>query len=268
MKAKDDVIFKGTKSGVLMILNESADYVTLKRRIAERLAEADKFFYPGAPVTVDVGSRVLTSAQLIELEEILRAPHGLTLLNVVHSPEDLSAAEAVAATSEPARWADAHSAAWGESVPDERAGAIRAEAAHRETTGPLSRGDERNWLDEEVAPGDTVLVKRTLRSGQRVRFNGNVVVLGDVNPGAEVVASGDIVVMGVLRGVAHAGATGNTSAIVAAFRLQPTQLRIAHLISRAPDGADAVAPAGPEMAQIRDGAVVIDHYPPHPGSLV
>jgi len=105
----------------------------------------------------------------------------------------------------------------------------------------------------------SVLVKRTLRSGQRVDFDGNVVVLGDVNPGAEVVAGGDIVVMGSLRGLAHAGAYGNANAVVVAFRLSPTQLRIADRISRSPD-AEGTDPAFPELARISKGAIVIEAF--------
>ncbi|MCL4424987.1 MAG: septum site-determining protein MinC [Firmicutes bacterium] len=106
------------------------------------------------------------------------------------------------------------------------------------------------------------MVKRTLRSGQSIRYSGNVVVLGDVNPGAEVVASGDIIVMGVLRGVAHAGAQGNDRAVVAAFRLQPTQLRIGNYISRPPDNESNEPPSGPEVAQIKNGLVVVEAYQP------
>lgn|GEM_PF-197567 len=116
-------------------------------------------------------------------------------------------------------------------------------------------------LPDGTAP--TLLLRRTLRSGQRVRFHGNVVVLGDVNPGAEIVAAGDIVVMGTLRGVAHAGATGSTEAIVAAFRLQPTQIRVGAVIGRAPDGL-APRPDIPEMARLRDGVLVIERYVPAP----
>lgn len=106
-----------------------------------------------------------------------------------------------------------------------------------------------------------MLVKRTLRSGQRVRFAGHVVVLGDVNPGAEVVAAGDIVVMGTLRGVAHAGATGGEDAIIAAFRLLPTQIRVAGVIGRAPDGRTP-RPDAPEVARVRDGVLVVERYVP------
>jgi septum site-determining protein MinC len=103
----------------------------------------------------------------------------------------------------------------------------------------------------------TMLVRRTIRSGQRVAFDGNVVVLGDLNPGGEVVAAGDILVWGALRGTAHAGARGRTDATVTALRLMPTQLRIAHLITRAPDGKVQV-PKGPETARIKEEAVVVE----------
>lgn len=114
-------------------------------------------------------------------------------------------------------------------------------------------------LGQAFADENTILIKRTIRSGQSIQFDGNVVVLGDVNPGSEIIASGNIVVMGALRGVVHAGATGNEESTVAAFKLQPTQLRIANHITRAPDG-DYLTPEHPEIARIKDGVVVIEVY--------
>lgn len=106
---------------------------------------------------------------------------------------------------------------------------------------------------------NTILIQRTIRSGQSVNYNGNIVVLGDVNPGAEVIAAGNIVVMGILRGVVHAGAAGDMDAIVVAFRLRPTQLRIANHITRAPDDEEEVSRL-PEIARIKDGVVTIETY--------
>ncbi|KKM09047.1 septum site-determining protein MinC [Clostridiales bacterium PH28_bin88] len=103
------------------------------------------------------------------------------------------------------------------------------------------------------------MIQRTIRSGQSVHYPGNIVIMGDVNPGAELVAGGNIVVMGHLRGVAHAGASGNENAVVAAFRLHPTQLRIANHITRAPDGEE-IKPDQPEVARIVNGMVVIEKY--------
>ncbi|SFG76533.1 septum site-determining protein MinC [Desulfotomaculum arcticum] len=112
---------------------------------------------------------------------------------------------------------------------------------------------------EDLADENTILVQRTLRSGQSISYDGNIVIVGDVNPGAEVVASGNIVVMGYLRGVVHAGAGGDKNAAVYAYRLQPTQLRIANHITRAPDGEESES-KDPEVARIKGGIVVIEAF--------
>ena len=84
-----------------------------------------------------------------------------------------------------------------------------------------------------------------------------MVVLGDVNPGAEVVAGGSILVIGALRGMAHAGRFGDEGRVVAALRMQPIQLRIAEHITRPPD-QDREHGLWPEIARIRRDRVVIE----------
>lgn len=114
--------------------------------------------------------------------------------------------------------------------------------------------------DETRLMRDTAMIRRTLRSGQWVRFDGNVVVLGDVNPGAEIIAAGNVVVMGALRGVVHAGANGDTMSTVTALLLLPTQIRIASCITRPPDGVNCPDGYFPEQASLKDGEVVIEKY--------
>jgi len=109
-----------------------------------------------------------------------------------------------------------------------------------------------------IDEGRTKFIKNTVRSGQKVHYNGNIVVIGDVNPGGEVIAAGNVIIMGSLRGLVHAGATGNRNAVVVAFRLQPLQLRIADVITRAPD--EKTEPKVPEIAYIKDGQIFIDSY--------
>jgi septum site-determining protein MinC len=156
---------------------------------------------------------------------------------------------------------------WAGNGSEPEAGGFGSSGFHRASgRNPVGEGrqgrssETPDWY-EEARRHPTVLIRRTLRSGQTVRFAGNVVVLGDVNPGAEITAGGDIVVMGWLRGVAHAGARGDQRAIVSAFRLAPTQLRIAHLIARAPDAGEDHVPDVPEYAEIRNGQLVIDRWP-------
>jgi septum site-determining protein MinC len=110
-------------------------------------------------------------------------------------------------------------------------------------------------------PGErrTKTLFRTLRSGSIVRFDGDVVVYGDVNPGAHVVASGNIVVLGALQGMVHAGASGDTDAFLLALALHPTQLRIASAIALPPE-RPASREVAPEIAILRDGAIIIRPY--------
>ena len=88
---------------------------------------------------------------------------------------------------------------------------------------------------------------------------GSIVVVGDVNAGAELIATGDIIVWGTLRGVAHAGAEGDTQAAVYALRLEPTQLRISRHIAAAPaDAKKGRAALAPEVARVNDGVITIE----------
>lgn len=81
----------------------------------------------------------------------------------------------------------------------------------------------------------TLYVQRTLRSGQSLKSDGNIVIIGDVNPGAEIIAKGDITVWGVLGGIAHAGSDGNNYSRIRALKLHAIQLRIGDIFARRPD---------------------------------
>lgn len=197
---KDEVVFRGTKSGLLIQLSDQVEFPALLQRLREKLEAAGRFF-EGAEVAVDVGTRDLDAADQAQLEDLLGSTFGLKLLKVTSQVEPAGKAEA----------------------------------------------EEKSFT----------IIERTIRSGQTVRHSGTVIVLGDVNPGAEVIAGGNIIVVGALRGVAHAGAGGNPGVVVAASRLQPTQLRIGGVISRPPDNDQETART-PEVARIKDGMVVID----------
>ncbi|AEG60220.1 septum site-determining protein MinC [Desulforamulus ruminis] len=108
--------------------------------------------------------------------------------------------------------------------------------------------------------GDTLLVKRGLRSGQRIHYPGHVLVLGDIHPGSEVVAYGNVMVMGNCRGVVHAGAAGDLSARVIAHRLSPSQLRIGSSIACAPSEAQQET-FYPEVAYLsKEGQIIVAAY--------
>ena len=85
-------------------------------------------------------------------------------------------------------------------------------------------------FEKDIENSETKFLKNGLRSGQKVEFEGSLVILGDVNGGAEVVAGENIVVLGALRGLAHAGAKGNKKAIIATSYIDCPQIRIANVV--------------------------------------
>ena len=85
-------------------------------------------------------------------------------------------------------------------------------------------------FEREIAVSETKFHRGSLRSGQRLETEGSIIILGDVNSGAEVIASDNIVVLGALRGLAHAGAKGNKQAIIAAGLFDAVQVRIANIV--------------------------------------
>ena len=124
--------------------------------------------------------------------------------------------------------------------------------------------EEQESKQDEIPP-DGISVKieiPTVRSGQVVNYDGNVVIIGDCHPGSEIIASGDITVWGVLGGIAHAGAKGNKKARIRALNLNAIQLRIAQYYARRPDSinimyAEKTNTFTPEEARILNDNIVI-----------
>ncbi|OGO76642.1 MAG: septum site-determining protein MinC [Clostridiales bacterium GWB2_37_7] len=128
--------------------------------------------------------------------------------------------------------------------------------------------DAKEHMNYEKLPYDNVvqdkvlMLRATVRSGQLIEFIGNIVIIGDVNPGAQIKATGSIVIMGTMRGVAHAGSNGDYGAYVAALNLLPAQIRIGDIITRSPDGL-GVRTSVPEMAVVKRGMIFVEPYLPN-----
>ncbi|MFH5182236.1 septum site-determining protein MinC [Paenibacillus sp. TAB 01] len=116
---------------------------------------------------------------------------------------------------------------------------------------------EEDPASELVNLSDVKLLKGIVRSGQTLTQEGNILFLGDINPGGTIVSSGSIYIMGSLRGMAHAGVDGDEKAVIAASHLRPTQLRIASIISRPPDEW-GINDAFMEYAYVKEGKMEID----------
>ena len=116
--------------------------------------------------------------------------------------------------------------------------------------------------DLEIDNLPTMYVRHTLRSGQVINYEGNVVIIGDCHTGSEVHATGDITVWGILSGIAHAGSLGNVRAKIRALKMNAIQLRIADSYARKPDVLNTVLMEKtnvftPEEARCIDGDIII-----------
>ena len=129
-----------------------------------------------------------------------------------------------------------------------------------DTGDVLPEGVEENSADTKSLP--TLYISQTLRSGQTVNYEGNILIIGDAHPGSEIIAEGDITVWGILGGIAHAGCKGNVTSKVRALKLNAIQLRIAGLYARRNDTLNVpyvqkTNEFTPEEAQIEEGKIVI-----------
>lgn len=213
---REDVVFKGSKGGLELVINQTADFNAILEQLKDKLESAAHFFTGSTGVKVVSGKNKLTGDERRQLISLL-AGYGLALHDQPE-PEPLPP-EALVLDNDDA-----------EDIPVE----YRQEAEGRQT----------------------LIISRMLRSGQKVVFDGSVIIMGDVNPGAEIIAGGNITVQGTCRGLAHAGASGDQTATITADKLIAGQLRIAGIIARAPDKQDV--PVYRETARIDGGIVVIE----------
>jgi septum site-determining protein MinC len=187
---------KGLRDGLLVSLDDAP----WEEQHSALLLQVDMqpAFFQGARLALDVASQVLHVNELVELRDQL-SERGISLWAVI-----------------------------SESPTTEHTAQLLGLA----TRISKPRPEEVRQFPADNPGEDTALfINRTLRSGTRVEFPGHVVVLGDVNPGAEIVAEGNVIIWGRLRGMVHAGSKGNRKAVICALDLSPTQLRIADEVS-------------------------------------
>ncbi len=225
--SENTVTFKGTVNGLTIIIKPEAGFEEVVDSMRLKIESAGKFFR-GAKLAVRYRGRVLNETEKSQLHELLKRESGATILS------------------------------------------FEEEIVDNSSVSPKSNppGSERNnqikkyMFFKGIEEGRTKFYRGTVRSGQLITFDGNLVILGDVNPGAVIEATGNIVIMGLLRGVVHAGSDGNKEAIVAALGLNPTQLRIADIITRPPDEKGTGANQVPELAYVKGDMLFVERFLP------
>ncbi len=210
---------KGIREGLLITLGEGA-WSEVESALLDHIRSQAEFLQ-GARLALDIGNQNLQATDLGKLRDML-SEHGLALWAVLSSsPTTQRTAQSLGL-------------------------ATRLTKPHPERST--------RTLDTKIQEGEPgILIQRTLRSGYSLHHPGHVTVIGDVNPGAEIIAGGNILVWGRLRGMVHAGAEGDETAVVCALELSPTQLRIADQIAIPPQNQTDPLP---EIAFLEDGQVV------------
>ena len=217
----------GRDWNVEFTLDDKVSFTQVEQDLRHYLAESNGWF-TGQPVTVNVGARPLTWEELGRLGHVLEEEFSLKV-----------------------------SSFWCGGGPLEVLSAAGGESTLRQR-GPLS-------TPQSTQPEETPLfIKGTCRSGSSADHKGDIVVLGDVNPGAQLKATGDILVFGTVRGIAHAGAgkTGPCGAVIMALSLQPLQLRIGNKVSVTPKSKKSGrrTTAFPEIAFVRGRSIVVTPF--------
>jgi len=201
------VHIRGRSDGVVIEIGVGT-WNQVTAALAERLESSGGFFRK-SNVALDLGSRPVTEGELKEIAQMLAAQEMSVGVVRTRSERTFQAALAVGL---------AVALESSDGAPDAAAMPATAHSHERET-------DAKGYF----------VYKGYLRSGHRLRRREHIIVIGDINPGAEVISNGDVLVWGRLRGVVHAGAGGDRRALVAALDLEPTQLRIADVLKIAPD---------------------------------
>lgn len=113
-------------------------------------------------------------------------------------------------------------------------------------------------FSKEIESSETKFFKGSIRSGNKIEYNGSIVILGDVNFGAEVIAEDNVVVLGVLRGLAHAGAKGNKKAIIAASSIESLQIRIGDIIKEFEKNSEDEVVKRKNYAYVEDDQIIVE----------
>lgn len=217
--SEEMVKIKGSKSGLLLTFAEGAAFEDIMENLRGKLESGSGFFLRGTLVYIP--RDVLENDQREKLQKLFHE-HGLICrVQPLEQPQV-------------------------QEQPQQREEKPQAAPVGAAASGTTADADVQEML----------VVNKTVRGGQEIRTKSSVLVCGNVNPGAQIIAGGSIDVRGTCRGMVHAGAFGDTSAIVVADHLMPTQIRIASLIARSPDHMDVAEKA--ERASIKDGQIVIE----------
>ena len=241
------VSFKGNKDGIVLLLDLRVEFESLCQMIVQKLWDSRNFLGDHTALIINSGTDVLDSGQRLALKVLLQSLGHEVKYFLPEAEAESTAKETAQPKTEAAGKAESKVGAHTKTavsecvIPEETLQQVRPELA-----------DVEHYMTKSA-----LAVRKNIRSGQKISYDGTLIIFGDVNAGAELEAAGHILVLGALRGVAHAGCKGDKNAVIYANQLSSVQLRIADLIARAPDGENTKRNI-PEIARIMDNYLVIE----------
>lgn len=218
------VIIKGNKEGLNVLVNieKFTGFNDMLLVLIEKLSRGKKF-YKDSKLYITINTSLLNDEEIRKLKGVILDEIGVKEIIIDNPVHDNKAAKY-----------DTHEV---------------KEKGEEEKAAKVFSG---------VYEGRTKFLRRTVRGGQCIHFPGNIVIIGDINSGAEVYAGGNIIVLGSIKGNVFAGSNGNKKAIIAAFSMEPEILKIGNIITISPD--DYQKPKYPEVARIKDGSIIVEPY--------
>ena len=269
------VIARGTD--VAFVIDENAPFDVVAGELRDYLSKQSGLWSKG-DITINVGQRMLDRDELAQIKSIIEANSGLTITRFWCSPESLGSGD-LQIEAKPAK-----ATAPPKSAPSPAKQPVAPPVAHNEVEIPEPTSDTaaealsavesiiENLKAKHNKNGarnrnitEALFIKSTFRSGESLHHHGDVVVLADVNPGAEIRADGDIVVLGSLKGFVHAGASGDNKAVIIALELPSARFQIGKYHGVAPTSArhkPKSSATGPQIAYVRSRSI---HVAPFAG---
>jgi septum site-determining protein MinC len=254
------IAIKGLRQGLLIVFSGTGDEPWLSRlRELENKLNANPGFFKGGTVAFDIKQLVLTDDDVRRSITLLKQ-HDVTLWAIVGQDEatqrvvrSVGLADALAQLP-PQPSQATQPVASAPATPSTPATLPATNGKPDTPATPQAPPSPSSSQEEHADVTDGLLVRRRVRSGQVLRHPGHIVVIGDVNPGAQLLAGGDIIVWGKLQGAAHAGALGDDKSVICALDMSPQLVKIADaaLSLRSDERRKRNKQGKPETAQLID----------------
>ena len=247
------IAIKGLRQGILIVFSDNDPPWLSQLFELEKKLETNTNFFKGGKMALDVKSFALDAGDLQRAQSLLKR-YEVELWAIV--------------SENPITQTQVRAAGLADTLVETVVSKVVVSGAvSSEAVKPAQDQPQETVVDVvETAPEpffiegtDGLLVKRRVRSGQVLRHPGHIVIVGDVNPGAQIIAGGDVLVWGRLQGNVHAGALGDANAVICALELTPSLLKIADAarMARTDKRRKQIYP---EMASLKDQQITLSEW--------